>query len=435
MIESLKIQAETGIIPPKYILGMVERQMLDYLSTRSADPDAVVPESLSVYTEFRRKIKTIYSLNSEEQQEYLDAVSSEISKSFIPAYVDLVNQVSDLYNMATDDLGVWKFPNGDAYYAYILRNQTTTEMTPQEIHDLGLAEVTRIQTEMRSVFDELGYSQGESLEESINRAIADGGYYPTSTQAEKDQLIEAYEEIIDDVEGKLDAVFDVRPLSPVVVIGEPSFGAGGYYESPAADGSRPGAFHTGVGASQVAKFNMPTIAFHEAVPGHHFQIAIAQEADLPTFRNDIIFNAYVEGWAMYAERLAWELGVYIDDPHGDIGRLRLELLRAVRLVVDTGIHAMGWTREEAKAYMREALGDSSNRWSHEVERYTVLPGQATSYKIGMLKILELRQLAMEQLGDRFDIKEFHNVVLTNGSIPLDVLSRVVNDFIETKINP
>jgi uncharacterized protein (DUF885 family) len=177
---------------------------------------------------------------------------------------------------------------------------------------------------------------------------------------------------------------------------------------------------------------MATVAYHEAIPGHHFQIAIAQELDLPMFRKDMGFNGYVEGWALYAERLAWELGLYEDDPYGNLGRLQLELLRAVRLVTDTSIHAMHWTREEAKAYMDEALGARPGTYSHEVDRYIVLPGQATSYKVGMLKMLELRQGAMDELGDQFDLKEFHSVLLTNGSMPLDILEQAVQDYIDTK---
>jgi uncharacterized protein (DUF885 family) len=232
------------------------------------------------------------------------------------------------------------------------------------------------------------------------------------------------------VDQALDTVVDIRPEAEVVVVGAP---IGGYYVPAPLDGSRPGMFYASTGGPWVPKFNMPTIAYHEAIPGHHFQIAIAQEMDLPLFRNDLFFNGYGEGWALYAERLAWELGLYEDDPFGNLGRLQLELLRAVRLVVDTGLHAKQWTRAEAKAYVSEALGDPSGRWSHEVERYIVLPAQATGYKIGMLKILELRQRAMDELGEAFDLKEFHNLVLGSGSMPLDILERVVEDYIDAKL--
>ena len=314
----------------------------------------------------------------------------------------------------------------------MLRNQTSTDLTPDEIHNLGLSEVTRIQQEMRAVFDELGYPQDSDLGELMDRAIQDGGYYDISSNSGKERLIQAYEELLEGADQRLDDFFNIRPQGEVVVIGHPDFGVGGYYVSAPMDGSRPAAFHTGIGGSRAYKFNMPTVAYHEAIPGHHFQIAIAQEMDLPLFRNDVVLNSYAEGWALYAEMLAWEMGLYDDNPYGNIGRLHLELLRAVRLVTDTGIHAMRWSREEAKAYMNEALGDPSGRWSHEVDRYIVLPAQATGYKIGMLKILELREKAMEELGDQFDIKEFHTAILGNGSLPLEILERVVQDYIDAK---
>jgi len=197
------------------------------------------------------------------------------------------------------------------------------------------------------------------------------------------------------------------------------------------DGSRPGAFHAYVGGSQIYKFAMATTAYHEAVPGHGFQTTIGMELDLPIFRTDLFFNGYCEGWALYSEQLAWDLGMYADNPYGNIGRLQFELLRAVRLVVDTGIHAQRWTRDEATAYMNEAMGDPSGRFN-EVDRYVAWPAQATGYKLGALKILELRQTAMDQLGDRFDLTEFHRVVLGNGMVPLEILERLVQEYIASK---
>ncbi len=432
LLEGMVRREEMGIIPPKFILEMATSVMYGYLGMRSPDPSSIKGESLSVYSVFRDRLERIDGLSESDKQEMLEAALDAINESFIPAYIDLLAYLDDLVNIATDDAGVWKFPNGDAYYAYMLRNQTSTDMTPEEIHNLGLSEVERIQEEMRAVFDEIGYPQDEDLGELMDRAIQDGGYYNISTPSGKENLIHVYEEMLDEVNLYLDDFFTIRPQSEVVVIGHPEFGVGGYYVGASMDGSRPAAFHTGTGGSRAYKFNMPTVAYHEAIPGHHFQIAIAQEMDLPLFRNDVVFNAYAEGWALYAERLAWEMGLYEDDPYGNIGRLHLELLRAVRLVTDTGIHAMRWSREEAKAYMNQALGDPSGRWSHEVDRYIVLPAQATGYKIGMLRILELREMAMEALGEQFDIKEFHTVILGNGSMPLEILERVMHDYIVGK---
>jgi uncharacterized protein (DUF885 family) len=248
------------------------------------------------------------------------------------------------------------------------------------------------------------------------------------------RVLETYETLIEQADQNLDAVFDIRPRAEVIVIGA---SVGGFYIPGSFDGSRPGAFYAGVSDAGEALYGMPTLAYHEAIPGHHFQIAIAQESDLPSFRNGITFSAYTEGWALYAERLAWELGWYEDDPYGDLGRLQAEAFRAARLVIDTGIHAKGWTFDQAVAYMIDNVGyepgDIVNP-QHEVGRYIVWPGQSTAYKVGMFKILELRQGAMDQLGDRFDLKEFHSVVLGSGSMPLEILERVVDDYIERKLN-
>lgn len=430
LIEGLKLRKEAGVIPPDFIIEMTRGLLVDYLHMHG--PDSFRTEEIQLYTYFSEKVGTL-DVSAQEKQDLLDAAVTEIEESFIPAYQRLLDYLDYLAAIATDDAGVWKFPKGDEYYAYMLRKETSTDLTPEEIHQLGLAEVTRIQAEMRTVFDELGYPQDESLDDLVNRAMIEGGYYDTTTQSGKDQVIEAYEALLDEVDQRLNTLVDIHPSAELVIIGELGFGGGGgWYEPASLDGSRPGAFHTGVGGSAIYKYRMPTIAYHEAIPGHHFQIAIAQEMDLPFFRNDIIFNGYAEGWALYAERLAWELGLYDDDPYGNIGRLQLELLRAVRLVADTGIHAMQWTRGEAKAYMKEALG--THAFSGEVDRYIVLPAQATGYKVGMLKILELRQKAMDELGDQFDIKEFHRIILGNGSMPLEILEQIVQDYINAKLS-
>ncbi len=223
-------------------------------------------------------------------------------------------------------------------------------------------------------------------------------------------------------------MFDLKPKAKVIVIGGPT---GGYYIPGAIDGSRPGAFYAAAQGTQY-KFNMPSLAYHEAIPGHHTQIAIAQEFKLPFFRNNVNFNGYVEGWALYAERLMWEQGAYKNNPYGDIGRLQYELMRAARLVVDTGINAKKWSYDQAINYMLTEAGLPRGTAESEVARYICWAGQATSYKIGMTEILDLRQKAKDKLGDRFDVKEFHNVVLSNGSMPLTVLERVVDDYIARK---
>ncbi len=432
LIEGLTLREEAGVVPPTFILTMTEYMLTDFLHSGSQDPSSIDGRLILLYTVFTKKIEEI-DISEVEKEALREAALTEVQESVIPGYVRLRDYIEYLETVAPYSAGVWRFPKGDEYYAYMLRHETTTELTAEEIHQIGLAEVERIQKEMRAVFDELEYPSDGTLDDLVNRAIQEAGYISTYTQTGKNEVIQAYEEILDEVSQKLDEVFDVRPKAELVVVGEPSFGGGGgYYVSASLDGSRPGAFHTGVGGSMVPKYRMPTVAYHEAIPGHYFQVSIAQEMDLPLFRNDVIYNGYAEGWALYAEQLAWELGLYEDDPYGNIGRLHLELLRAVRLVADTGIHAKKWTRSEAKAYMKEALG--TDRYSDEVDRYIVLPAQATGYKVGMIKMLELRQKAMDELGEQFDMKEFHHVVLCNGGVPLTILEKVVQDYIDAKLD-
>ena len=322
--------------------------------------------------------------------------------------------------------GLWQFAHGDAYYHYLLRHYTTTDMTADEIHDWGLQELNRIHAEMRERFDELGYPQGESLVELFNRVAKDGG------QVSGNEVIATYESLIDRAYARLDAAFNTRPQAQVVVVRSPIHGM---YVSASLDGSRPGAFHAGPASSEEALYAMPTLAYHETIPGHHFQIALAQESDLPSFRNSVSFLGYAEGWALYAEQLAWELGWYQDDPYGNLGRLQAQAFRAARLVIDTGIHAQGWTFDEALDFLIENVGYESGDSvdpNLQIARYVVWPGQATAYHIGMIKMMELRQRAMDQLGDQFDLQDYHSLVLGNGSMPLQVLEGVVERYIESR---
>jgi uncharacterized protein (DUF885 family) len=273
---------------------------------------------------------------------------------------------------------------------------------------------------MRDIFDELGYPQDESLFELFDRAARDGGIISSH------EMVETYETIIDEMSIQQSEVFDTIPKAEVIVIGAP---VGGFYSPGSLDGSRPGAFYATQDGRGEPYYLMPSLAYHETIPGHHTQSALAQENNLPTFRNFIELNGYTEGWALYAERLSWEMGIYDDNPFGDLGRLQYEALRAARLVVDTGIHAQGWDFDQATEFFMENVGWDRQACEYEIARYTVFHGQATAYMIGMLKILELRQMAMDQLGDQFDLKEFHHVVLSNGSVPLLVLENIIENYI------
>jgi uncharacterized protein (DUF885 family) len=430
LLEGLKLREEAGAIPPDFIISMALGNLHDYLGMTSNNADKIEAQQLPVFSVFNDSLDVIPGLSTDEKNAFRAAALQEIENSFIPGYLKIIEYLDYLETIATSDAGVWKFPNGEQYYAYLLRNETSTDLTPEEIHQLGLVEVDRIKAEMRQAFNELGYPADESFSASLGRAISEGGVYDISTQAGKDEYIGAVEAIIAEADQRMDEVFDIGPSWGVEVVGGPM---GGYYTPGAADGSRPGAYHVGILGSRVNKFLEPTTAYHEAIPGHHYQIATGQTLDVPMFRKEGSYNGYVEGWALYAERLAYEMGLYEADPYGNIGRLQMELLRAVRLVTDTGIHAKGWTRQEARSYMDEAMG-VPGYFSYEVDRYVVAPAQATGYKIGMLKILELRQRAMDALGDQFDIKEFHNVVIGNGALPLEILERLIDDYIATAQN-
>jgi uncharacterized protein (DUF885 family) len=266
----------------------------------------------------------------------------------------------------------------------------------------------------------LGYPSDENPADLRDRAAVEGG------TISGDEVEEAYERLINEAATAFAPYFPNAPEAQLEVVTYP--GQGAYYVSPATDGSRPGAFYTGTGGGQVRTFTMPTIAYHEAIPGHHFQISLAQEGDLPAVQRFATTAGFVEGWALYAERLAAEVGLYESDPFGDIGRLELELLRAARLVVDTGIHSLGWSRSEAIEKMAEIMGN--DRYAHEVDRYVLYPGQATGYMVGMLTLLDLRELVGADTSDPDELASFHDLAIGSGNLPLAVLEEKVTRFVE-----
>jgi uncharacterized protein (DUF885 family) len=325
---------------------------------------------------------------------------------------------------STDDAGLWRFPGGAKAYAYDLRRFTTTKLAAAEIHEIGLREVARIEGEMEKVLQRLGRTQGtlEERTDALERDLA----YP-NTDPGRAAIMADIERILRDAEKRAAALFAETPKAPVVARPYPPFrwaSAAASYSFPAPDGSRPGTFQIPLRPSQLTRYGLRSLVYHETVPGHHLQIALEMEnSALPRFRQLRAFgfiSAYGEGWALYAERLAAEAGWYEGDPEGLLGQLAAELFRARRLVVDTGLHAKRWTREQAIAY---GIGPS------EVERYVVFPGQACSYKLGQLKILELRSRARRALGERYSPKEFHRAVLGTGSVPLELLEREIDAYI------
>jgi uncharacterized protein (DUF885 family) len=415
LIDGLERRENDGVMLPTFLV----RWILSDLSSIANSSASLTP----YYTTFESKVNSLTDVAEADRQPLLKDAEEAITSSVIPAYQALVQYFEHLQSVTSNDAGVWKFPNGADYYTYALHHYTSTNMSADQIHELGLQALDRIHADMREIFDQLGYPQSESLPALYTRVAQDSGY------ASGEKIVERYEAIISAADQNTGSAFDLRPSIGVIVIGGPT---GGYYNPPAVDGSRPGMFYA-QDTGQVPLFSMPTLAYHEAIPGHHTQIAIAQQLDLPSFRKASDFTAYVEGWALYAEHLAYELGFYEDDPYGNLGRLQAEAFRAARLVVDTGLHADKWTFSEAVDFMVENTGMSENMIQGEVSRYISLPGQATAYYIGYTKIMELRQNAMDMLGDQFSLKEFHNIILENGAMPLDILEQVVNSYIQTKL--
>jgi uncharacterized protein (DUF885 family) len=376
-------------------------------------------DSNPYYTAFAGKLDNIASLSDTERQDLKDRALSAVSSSVIPAYRQLRETMLGLQAIASPSIGVGQFPRGNDYYNYILKHHTTTDLTAAEIHQLGLDELQRIHAEMRLLFDQLGYPQNESLQQLFVRLGTDGGIIPAA------DVLPTYEGIIESARENIDQAFNIFPSADVVVIPDDF---GGFYIGPSFDGTRPGAFYAGT-TRDIPWFGMPTLAYHESLPGHHLQIALAMEADAPAFRKLVRVSAFVEGWGLYAERLAYELGWYANDPYGNLGRLQLEALRAARLVIDTGIHSLGWSFERGVQFNDDNVGVRTPSSEGATARYSVIPGQATAYMIGMLEILRVRQIAMDQLGTQFDLREFHTVVLQAGAVPLPLLETLVDNWI------
>lgn len=416
LIDGLERREKNGVMLPGFLVGWISGELNDIATSNAL--------YTPYYTAFDAKVNALTDINETEKETVLASAEAAINSSVIPAYQALVKYFEHHQSVTTNEAGVWKFPNGEAYYTYALRHYTSTDLTADQIHKLGLQELDRIHPEMRSTFDQLGYPKDESIPELYTRVTSDSGIFSGSA------IVKGYEDIITTADQKIGEAFDLRPSIGVIVVGAPT---GGYYAPPAVDGSRPGIFYATDSGVQ-PKFSMPTLAYHEAIPGHHFQIAIAQQLDLPSFRRGSDFTAYVEGWALYAERLMSELGLYQNDVYGDLGRLQAEAFRAARLVVDTGIHAKRWTFDQAVDFMVENTGMPKYAMQSEVSRYISLPGQATAYYIGYTKILAARQRAMDELGDEFELKEFHNVLLGSGAMPLDILDQVITSYIQSKAN-
>ncbi len=398
-------------VPPRFMLEKAAEQIRATAGTP--------PRETGFYTTLESALADSVDTDADTARALLDGAATLLETSVLPSYGRLADVVASTAARATEDAGVWKQTRGADYYAYCLRSQTTTDLTADEIYDLGLAEVSRIEGEIRIAAAELGFDATLSIPELFAQLSEVTG---TSLG---DETISRCQAIIDDIGPRVASTFTHMPTQALVVV---DGGYDTYFSAGTLDGSRPGQFFIPTLTPQPI-YDLPTVTYHEAVPGHGFQAAYAYEADIPDYIAGLSFTAYAEGWALYAERLAWEEGAYSENPYGNLGRLQDELFRAARLVLDPGIHARRWTYEQAVDYMINNTGLEEPYVRSEVERYIVTPGQAVTYKIGMLRILELRERAKAALGTSFDLAEFHDVVLGHGALPLDLLEREVDAYI------
>ncbi len=429
-LEGLKARETAGIVPPQFVIEKVLDEMRRFV--------AAAPKENLLYTSFAQKLDKIGAdaMNPAVRSRLLGEVEQQVRESVYPAYQTFITYYEQLAPKASGNHGVWALPDGEAYYAYAVRQHTTTDMTPDQVHALGLAEVARIGAEMDAILREQGLVEGSIGVRVQEIARRPDQLYPDSEEG-RAQIIADFQRIIDEINAGLGDAFQVRPRQGVTVERVPVFrektAPGAYYNPPAFDGSRPGIFYINLrNTAEVARFGMRTLAYHEAIPGHHFQTTIQQElSGVPTFRKVLPFTAFSEGWALYTERLAWERG-FQKDPLDNLGRLQAEMFRAVRLVVDTGMHHKRWTREQAIAYMLEHTGMPETDVVAEIERYLVNPGQALAYKVGMNKLLELRERAKSELGGRFVLSRFHDLVLTGGDMPLQLLEQRVDEWVASE---
>ncbi|MDQ6809704.1 MAG: DUF885 domain-containing protein [Verrucomicrobiota bacterium] len=422
-IALMKEGAVAKIIWPKIVLNRVPAQIDKQLVSN--------PEASPFFKPFK---KFPASISAADQTRLAQAGREAVAGAVLPSFQKLKTYfVGEYLPAAFDQVGVWQMPNGAEFYAYLARHHTTTSLTPQEIHERGLSEVKRIRGEMQGIMDKVGFKG--TLPEFFTKLRTDPQFYYKTP----DELLNAYRALAKTIDPKLVKVFKTLPRTPYGVTPIPDNIAPdtttAYYNEPAADGSRPGQYFVNLYKPETRpKWEMMALSLHESVPGHHLQISLAQEAgEMPKFRRFGHYTAFVEGWGLYAESLGEDMGLY-EDPYAKFGQLTYEMWRAVRLVVDTGMHSMKWDRQRAITFFMDNAAKSENDIVNEIDRYISMPGQALAYKIGELKLKELRDRAKRELGDKFTLGEFHDAVLLTGPVPLDVLERNIDAWIAAKKN-
>lgn len=429
-IDLMRHQAGLGVYPPRWTYPqMIEASKNVITGVPFDDSETENP----IFADFSKKLASL-ELTEEASDAYLAQVTKILKEVTAPAYEKLIAELEVQQAKAPEGDGVWRLPKGDAYYAQLLNYYTTTNLSAEEIHQLGLDNVKRIHSEMEVIKDKVGFKG--SLQDFFKFMREDSQFFYPETDEGRDQYLAKSVEIIDTMRDALPNYFGIFPKAEINVkrvepFREKSAGKA-FYQGPPPDGSRPGIYYVNLyRMADMPTYQMEALAYHEGIPGHHMQLAITAELEgIPEFQKTARFTAFTEGWGLYSEYLGKEMGFY-QDPYSDFGRLAMELWRACRLVVDSGIHAKQWSREQAIQYLQDNTPNPENDTVKAIERYIVYPGQATAYLVGKIKILELREYAKEQLGDKFDIKAYHDLVLKDGPMPLSMLEDKVNAWIET----
>ena len=431
VIEGLETRADTGVLPPKFVYAHAQSGIANVLADAPFEDGA---GDSTLLADFTAKVGALDITDDAKAALVADA-SEALEASFGPAFRKLSAYLAEQEKAVDGNRGIWSLPDGEAYYARRLKRMTSTELSPEAIHQIGLDDVARIHDEMRDIMNAVAFDG--PLQAFFKFMRSDARFYYPQTEVGRAAYLAKAVEVIETMKGRLDDAFTVKPKADIVVKAVEPFreksGGKAFYQQPAPDGSRPGTYYANLhDMKAMPTYSIESLAYHEGIPGHHMQRAIQIELEnLPRFRRFGGHTAYTEGWGLYAEYLGKEMGFY-QDPYSDFGRLAAELWRAVRLVVDTGIHAKRWTREEAIEYHKANTPASEGDITKAVERYFVAPGQATAYKIGMRKIIELRQRARQSLGEAFDIREYHDLVLKNGPMPLGLLEDVIADWVRAK---